>query len=105
MVQTMKPVTRMGLVDIRVDGTRSILAGPGAHRWSVDVLPDLAEARRILQVMRRVDSCQLHLRGGELSGELLGVGHRLPVRRPVPVRIVLGLSQLGVPTTIDVEES
>ena len=83
-----------------VDDGATLLTSPGMAPLRVHDLPDLDGARRWLRLMHRIDRCELEVTPGGLRAELIGVGHRLPVRRVVPVRIALGLFHLGVPTSV-----
>jgi len=64
-----------------------------------DCRADVEAARRWKRVFRRIDRVEFE-RQGETTWRcsVRAVGHRVPVRRSVPLRIALGLAALGTPT-------
>ncbi len=50
--------------------------------------------------MRRISFVRIELEPGGRRCSVVGVGHRLPVVRPVPLPIALDLARAGVPTVI-----
>lgn len=50
--------------------------------------------------MRRINFVRIELESGGRRCSVVGVGHRLPVVRPVSLPVALDLARAGVPTVI-----
>lgn len=97
-VVTLKESTKMtdhATVLCRRPGT------PAAEYVQFDSTADVPAARRWRAVMRRIDRVAIEACEAGWSCTLHGVGHRLPVRRPISLAVALGLAHDGVPTTLD----
>lgn len=75
-------------------------ASGGLVRIVVDALPDLDLARRWLGAVRRVDRIDLVVGADDVKARVHGCRHRLPFATDVPLRVGLGLAQLGHRTRI-----
>lgn len=62
--------------------------------------PDDDGARRRLAAYRRIDRVEFHVSGDRVGAVIRGKRHRLPFAGPVPVAVALGLTELGIGTTI-----
>lgn len=50
--------------------------------------------------MRRISFVRIELESGGRRCSVVGIGHRLPVVRPVPLPVAVDLARAGVPTVI-----
>lgn len=90
------------VIDCDDAGDGTVLSTGDGDRILVDTRTDLAAARRVVAVFRRVDRVELVLSDiGRTDASVYAVGHRLPVRRRVSVGAALGLARLGFPTVVD----
>ena len=74
----------------------------GRRRVAVPARPDVAEARRWRGLLRRVHKVSFHLHHDVIDAEIEGIGHRLPVRRLVPLSVALGLCRSGARGVVEV---
>lgn len=80
--------------------------GDGARAEAVvDQLPDVARARRWARLFRRIAWVELARRNDGWRCDVHATAHRLPVTRPIPVEVGLGLGLLGIPVLVGREES
>lgn len=80
------------------------VAGDGSLRTATfDTSADVPSARRWQSTMRRIDCVEVQRSSSGVRCSLRGAGHRLPVRRTIPLRVGLGLAVLGVPMLVNVE--
>ena len=91
------------VVAVERDGARSVLvvdSPAGRTRVTVDARPDAVLAHRLTAGMRRVR--WVRIAGSPLgsSCELVGMAHRCPVRRRVPLSAALALAADGVPALV-----
>ncbi|MEM7342534.1 MAG: hypothetical protein AAF467_28110 [Actinomycetota bacterium] len=88
---------------ISVEGSASRLGCPDGDPTAdviVPAVPDLAAARRFANAVRSVSSVTITVSDHGTRCDVHGRSGRLPFVRHVPLRVGLGLAQLGVPTTI-----
>lgn len=75
----------------------------GSARSSVieiEAEPDEDSAAKWLRTVRRIERVELELWPDDWICTLVGVGHRLPVRRLVSLECALGLAGFGVPMVL-----
>ena len=96
------------VVAVERDGAHTVLvvdSAAGRHRISVAARPDAVLARRLTGALRRVR--WVRIAGSPLGSgcELVGAGHRCPVRRRLPLSAALALAAEGVPTVVTGSEA
>lgn len=76
-------------------------AGAASKRWVLPVAPDVGGARRRLGSVRRIDQVEFTVDNGKTSARIWGVRHQTPFATAVHPAVALGLTSLGVRTTVE----
>jgi hypothetical protein len=101
-VPTRSPLSgEVAAVDRCAAGTALRVSSP--HGTSVVRIPwvaDAGAAERWQASLRRIDRVVLWLDETTASAEVSGIGHRLPVRRHIPISAALALWDQGVPVHV-----
>lgn len=93
-------VVTMVQIEVQSNGSNSRLFGSGdgaAVEVTLPVVADVAEARRWSATFRRIDRIEITVTARSFSAVIDGIGHRLPIKRRIPMTAALGLGELGVP--------
>lgn len=83
-------------------GATTVLAGSGSGspRVTIPCCADVTRARRWLGSVRRIARVEIEAGERATTARAWGLRHRLPFSMPIPVAVALGLTELGVPTTV-----
>lgn len=85
--------------------TRSVVAcrvASSDERFPVEFgcAADSVGARRWMRTFRRIDRVEFERQGNSWRCTVRGIGHRLPLRQAAPLRIGIGLAELGLPALL-----
>lgn len=87
-------VESLRVVGVEVLDTRTAVMCEGASGPTTVLLPAAPtpqQAKRWQRTMRRVDRVEIHVNGTDVTSTLVGVSHRLPTRRRVPLSAAVAL--------------
>ncbi len=78
------------------------MAGRGTPtvRVTIPSRPDVDRARQWLGSVRRIAGVEIAVGARPTTARAWGCRHRLPFTSAIPVAVALGLTELGVPTTV-----
>lgn len=89
-------ILRVMNVDVLAGRTAVICEGvTGLTTVLVPAVPTAGQAQRWRRLLR-VDRVELEIAGSDVRATIHGVGHRLPMRREVPVSVALSLLDDGI---------
>ena len=96
------PVTRV--TPTRVSTALTFDCCCGEQQVTVNTVPDLEKARKWRATLKRVQRVDIHINGDHANCIVVGLGHRLPVSRPVPLAVALGFAVIGDPLHVTIGE-
>ncbi len=92
------------VTDITTDGETTTLVTSEADGHRQVIVPtgiDTRTARRLLGTVRRIDRVIIETGPDGHRASARGRRHRLPFSGPIPLAAALGLTRLGVPTSVE----